>query len=52
MGWLAAIGRGLGKGLGWLIRNPHVIDGIVTGVKAVRKKKPSESDATEEGEQP
>lgn len=39
-GWLAAIGKGLGKGIGWLIRNPQVIDGIVTGVKAVRKKKP------------
>jgi hypothetical protein len=35
-----AIGRWIGKGVGWLIRHPEVIDGGIKVVKGIRKKKP------------
>lgn len=40
MGFWVALGRGLGKGIGWLVRHPEAIDGAVKVVKGIRKKKP------------
>lgn len=40
MGFWVALGRCIGKGIGWLIRHPGVIDGGIQIVKGARKKKP------------
>lgn len=43
MGFWVALGRGVGKGIGWLIRHPEAIDGAVKVVKGIRKKNPSDA---------
>lgn len=46
LGWLKKIGRGLGKGLGYLVVHPEILQGAIEGVQAVKAAK----DAKKENE--
>lgn len=47
MGWLTALGKGIGKGIRFVVRHRKVLQGVVEGIKAVKEsKKPASEEPT------
>lgn len=43
-GWLKAIGKGLGKGVGYLVVHPEILQGVIEGAQAVKAAKAAKKD--------